>query len=217
MALPVKHVDCCLYTFVAGSDNSKDVVASSLTCENVYVQRSEAMIENGKHYTLEFNDTGRALLMSGLGQHGSNRVHVSSLGFKKIAVCNTDGRIAIQDRSTDTPRVYWIDKPDEIAMRQTMTLSITVDLKNVLSVFGLEKGLAESRHGAGQHVRGASVFWELRTIKPGLVLNDQGSDEWVPRNFKNVRAQWVRHYGGAVGVCTQSHFMVSEKAWKKVC
>ena len=215
MAIPVKHADCCLYTFASGSDSSKSVVASSLTGERVYVQRADAMIENGKHYTLEYGDTGRAVLLTGLGAGDSDKVQVSDLGFKKKAVCNTDGRIAIQDRSSDPPRVFWIDKPEEIAKRVTRTINITEDLKLVFVQYCIEKDIGQTRLREGQHIRGASVFWEVRTIKKGLVLQGPDDDEWVSRNFKSVLAQWEKQYGTAVGVSTQSHFMVSEKAWNK--
>ena len=80
MAIPVKHMDCCLYT----------VVASSLTGESVYVQRTDAMIESSKHYTLELSDSGRAVLSTGMGGDDTHRLKLYSLGFRKVAVCNTD-------------------------------------------------------------------------------------------------------------------------------
>ena len=116
MATKVKHIETGMYIAATAKGNDQMLV-NPLTCEQVLVNRSDAMIARQLYYQLGFTESGWGYLSG-----GESIVSVDSLKFTKKAVCNDGGRVAVQDQVKK--RVFWIDDSDVIKERETRTLQL---------------------------------------------------------------------------------------------
>ena len=83
--------------------------------------------------------------------------------FKRVAVQNEAGMVAIQDPVDQ--RVYWVDATEEIMRKTTHTLLIRERTKwnLVYSIYSMQRSVMDSRPTLPYRVRG-QVFWEMRCI-----------------------------------------------------
>ena len=206
----LQHNQCGLYLVLEPSGNNQ-ILVNGLTGENYTVPRSEAMVAARVFYKLCFTKSGMAFLAGGDG-----KLWVSGMKLKNTAVCDSNGRVAIQN--TITNEKHWSDNPDVIKDRVSRTIQVTSNWSLVCTGFKYERFILTSRLGLTPHSIGANVCWEFRRLKEGLVIdygkdNDNLENTWVKRNYHNAFAQWDKLFQMGGGNHSGYHWFLSEKAW----
>ena len=98
---------------------------------------TEDMANNGISYTLAFSDMGMGHL-----KVGSEKLWVSGMGWKQIAVIDEAGRIATRDPITDERQ--YADDPLRLRQRTSKTLKLTSQWDLVFTTFAVERCVFKS-------------------------------------------------------------------------
>ena len=97
----VPHKECGMHLVTACNDNHW-MLANSLTGEEHHIQRSEDMVNNDIYYKISFTKK------SGMGYFmgdTDDKLWVSGMQLKKLALSDEAGRITIQDTSDESENI----------------------------------------------------------------------------------------------------------------
>ena len=200
----VPHTQCGLHLVMIGN-GVKQTLVNALTGDSVDIVRTDEMITANAYYDIGYDAGGFAYLSNGAAQ-----IWVSSMGFTKVAVQNTAGRIAIQDKAARA--VHWLEE----YTREKKTHTVTINKKGiVVTRWAIDRQFTQSRPSLPHRV-GGQVMWEMRGLKAQLEI-DYGDDElhsnWCRHNFKRGQAYWDVLFANSDGVHSSSHWLPSERSW----
>ena len=131
MVQTIPHSQCGVFIAVTGSGAN----------QVVFIARTPDMLAAKVYYSVGFNMHGWALLSAmGVGP----TVWLSTMGFKRVAVENDAGRVAVQDQAEK--RLYWVDDTEEVKKKVMHTIEIRNKWKLVYSIFSVQREILDSRH-----------------------------------------------------------------------
>jgi hypothetical protein len=113
----------------------KQTLVNALTGDSVDIVRTDEMITANAYYDIGYDAGGFAHLSNGAAQ-----IWVSSMGYTKVAVQNTAGRIAIQDKAARA--VHWLEE----YTREKKTHTVTINKKGiVVTRWAIDRQFTQSR------------------------------------------------------------------------